>query len=164
MVDYGIVLNDTPKHKLQRDETLQQRLLRHPELATPSINHTNRHGIRNNPIAISIETKTISRTEEEARVQLAIWISAQIQRIRFILDQGDSDTDLLTRMAFPLLFVQSSRWTIMFARLDPISMTRLVSLPSTNSSTRDTAETNASHIGYIHRCSTGRYVHITGDV
>lgn len=162
MVDYGIVLqDDPPKRRPHRDKTLQQRLASHPELTSPSINHTSRHDIRTMPIAISIETKTISRTDEEARVQLAIWISAQIQRIRWILDQRDAHTDLLSRMVFPLLFVQSSRWTIMFARLDPISMTRLVSSNRLPCSPR-VAELN--YEGHLHWGSTWRYFDVEGDV
>ncbi|KAF2240240.1 hypothetical protein BU26DRAFT_410741, partial [Trematosphaeria pertusa] len=74
---------------------------------------TMRYTLRHRPIAVSIETKTISRPEEEARVQLAIWVAAQLERITTeTLDRNA----VLRRMVFPLLYVQSAQWTVLFAR------------------------------------------------
>lgn len=98
-----------------------------------SINHTSYLGLFRRPIAVSIETKTISRTEEEARIQLAIWISSQINRIHqlssavgfvslahtfiwTIANETLQDATVLEDMVFPLLFVQSTTWKAYFAR------------------------------------------------
>ncbi|KAF4470117.1 hypothetical protein FALBO_2982 [Fusarium albosuccineum] len=123
MIDYGIFLSgqttDSPREHLQR------RVANRPELVTPSINHTNRLGLRTKPIAISIETKTMSRPEEEARVQLAIWIASQIERIKALFPNDKPDKTSLSRIVFPLLYVHHSQWVVMFARLDPNDLNRL---------------------------------------
>jgi len=81
---------------------------------------------------VSIETKTISRTEEEARVQLGPWVAAQIKRLKAIAGGSSSAQSVLTRMVFPLLFLQSSQWTILVARIDPLNYDRLVRLQHDN--------------------------------
>lgn len=85
-----------------------------------SINHTTYPSLRHRPIAVSIETKTISRTKEEAQVQLALWVAAQVYRIRHLCERAGCDTDsalaLVEEMAFPLLYVQSATWNVLFAR------------------------------------------------
>jgi hypothetical protein len=43
-----------------------------------STNHVGYEGLRARPIAVSIETKTESRTVEEAKVQLGVWVAAQV--------------------------------------------------------------------------------------
>jgi hypothetical protein len=50
-------------------------------MSTDSINHVGYEGLRARPIAVSIETKTESRTVEEAKVQLGVWVAAQVARI-----------------------------------------------------------------------------------
>jgi hypothetical protein len=56
-------------------------------MSTDSINHVSYGGLRARPIAISIETKTESRTVEEAKVQLAVWVAAQVARIEALVRQ-----------------------------------------------------------------------------
>lgn len=115
-----------------------------PESTWSSVNHTTYVPLRFRPIAISIETKTISRTEEEARVQLAIWVAALLARIRQLMlsqrqpppqqqqpgtpsypapglaeaqAQAEAEVDaLLTAIIFPLLYVQNEKWHVFFAR------------------------------------------------
>ncbi|PSN58927.1 hypothetical protein BS50DRAFT_641365 [Corynespora cassiicola Philippines] len=56
-------------------------------MSTDSINHVGYEGLRARPIAISIETKTESRTVEEAKVQLGVWVAAQVARIEALVRQ-----------------------------------------------------------------------------
>jgi hypothetical protein len=56
-------------------------------MSTESINHVGYEGLRARPIAVSIETKTESRTVEEAKVQLGIWVAAQVARIEALVMQ-----------------------------------------------------------------------------
>lgn len=125
MIDYGVFLSEQTKDSSRQH--LQHRLADRPELTTPSINHTNRLGLKTKPIAISVETKTMSRPEEEARVQLAIWIASQIERIKALFPEDKHDKTILSRIIFPLLYVHHSQWVVMFARLDPTDLSRLVS-------------------------------------
>ncbi|KAF2462914.1 uncharacterized protein BDR25DRAFT_320402 [Lindgomyces ingoldianus] len=56
-------------------------------MSTDSINHVGYEGLRSRPIAVSIETKTESRTVEEAKVQLGVWMAAQVSRIETLVGQ-----------------------------------------------------------------------------
>lgn len=103
---------------------------------TESINHTTYYSLRRRPVAVSVETKTMSRTEEEALVQLGVWAMAQMQSMlalarRFAArPQGSPEEDmsirdlpagLLDRMVLPLVYVHSSRWTVFFARPEAVA-------------------------------------------
>ncbi|KAF9733994.1 hypothetical protein PMIN03_006622 [Paraphaeosphaeria minitans] len=56
-------------------------------MSTDSINHVGYEGLCARPIAVSIETKTESRTVEEAKVQLGVWVAAQMARIEALIGQ-----------------------------------------------------------------------------
>jgi len=56
-------------------------------MSSESINHVSYEGLRTRPIAVSIETKTESRTVEEAKVQLGVWVAAQVARIEALIQQ-----------------------------------------------------------------------------
>jgi len=58
-------------------------------MSTDSINHVGYEGLRTRPIAVWIETKTESRTVEEAKVQLGVWVAAQVARIEALVGQLD---------------------------------------------------------------------------
>ena len=85
MVDYVVYLDhlepaqSTPLHRAicSLVPDLQQ-----------SINHTPYFSLRQRPLAASIKTKTIGRTEEEARVQLAVWVAAQVKHLRQRVDSN----------------------------------------------------------------------------
>lgn len=62
--------------------TLNGQISRFITCSTESINHVSFFALRHQLIAVGVDTKTISRSEGEARVQLGIWIAAHIQRIR----------------------------------------------------------------------------------
>jgi hypothetical protein len=56
-------------------------------MSTDSANHVGYVGLRARPIAVSIETKTESRTVEAAKVRLAVWVAAQVARIEALSRQ-----------------------------------------------------------------------------
>ncbi|CBX91614.1 predicted protein [Plenodomus lingam JN3] len=57
------------------------------DMPSQSINHVSYDGLRTRPIAVSIETKTESRTQEEAKVQLGVWLAAQVARIEKLMQE-----------------------------------------------------------------------------
>lgn len=128
MVDYVLFIGDAQEDPLKAkyanmrpSNDLMDELARIIVEAPDSINHTPYFALRHRPIAVSIETKTTSRTEEEARVQLGIWIASQLNRIWKLGcqtdDQPDAEfLDLLQKAVFPLVYVNSAQWTLMLAR------------------------------------------------
>ncbi|GKU14706.1 unnamed protein product [Fusarium langsethiae] len=118
MVDYVIFIGD------QRDSSgkhLEHEISRFIISESDAINHTPYVALRHCPILIGIETKTINRTENEARLQLGIWVASHIRRI-WALCRGLSNhdagrlKDTIEEMVFPLIYVQSSSWFLMLAR------------------------------------------------
>jgi hypothetical protein len=103
-----------------------------------SINHTADPSLSHYPLAISIETKTAKRTEDEAKVQLAIWVAAHFTRLRALATElsaseppllasaADRATSLekrvglLSNLTLPLLYVTHTRWSIFYARPFPV--------------------------------------------
>lgn len=86
MVDYAIYLE--PNKSSPNDDISTPLSRSISSLITEfdqSINHTAYYSLRHRPLAISIETKTETRTTEEAKVQLGIWVAAQIGRIRYLI-------------------------------------------------------------------------------
>ncbi len=155
MVDYAIYLGagEPPSSDPSTSTPLHERISTLITDITQSINHTSYISLRHRPIAVSIETKTISRPEEEGRVQLAIWVTAQLERIRSLITETTPPSltalptkaphrnnaktlpkepdraGVLGKMVFPLLYVQSAQWTVLFARPSPspLSDKRVVS-------------------------------------
>lgn len=126
MVDYALFIGDQQSDEPEHVSTTQIRHLDQTisnfiTAGSDSINHIPYFALRHHPIFLGIETKTISRTEEEARVQLGIWVTAQVRRIWF-LGHGVSASkavalrDVLKEMVFPLIFVQADKWRFLFAR------------------------------------------------
>jgi hypothetical protein len=56
-------------------------------MSTDSIPHVRYKNLHDRPIAVSIETKTENRTVEEAKVQLGVWVAAQVARIEELVRQ-----------------------------------------------------------------------------
>ncbi|KAF2626363.1 hypothetical protein BU25DRAFT_411764 [Macroventuria anomochaeta] len=52
-----------------------------------SINHITYEALQTRPVAVSIETKTESRTVEEAKVQLGVWLAGQVARVEELIRQ-----------------------------------------------------------------------------
>lgn len=98
MVDYAIYLSP--------DKDMATRIisiLRIQPKDSQSINQTMYDSLRQRPIAISIETKIPDASEEDGKVQLAIWVSAQFARLRSLVKMSTSPmTEIMT---LPLLYV-----------------------------------------------------------
>ncbi|KAK1827541.1 hypothetical protein QBC39DRAFT_334089 [Podospora conica] len=70
----------------------QPQLERHPAItdikhSDGSVNHTSSPHLTCNPIAISIETKAASPNQEEAELQMGVWMTAHFARLRALLDR-----------------------------------------------------------------------------
>ncbi|KID97516.1 hypothetical protein MAJ_06578, partial [Metarhizium majus ARSEF 297] len=92
----------------------------------PSVNSFNRPSLNWKLAPFLIETKTISRTEAEARDQLGTCIWAQIERLKSMAMNSPAAQAVLRQMIFPLAYVNGSRWTLMFARIDSTDYSKIV--------------------------------------
>lgn len=96
------------------------------------MNHVSYEALRTRPIAISIETKTESRTVEEAKVQLGVWLAGQVASIEHLIQQTavlgtTHSADLLSQVVFPLLDVQSENWSLFLGRVSSDTSTSMSS-------------------------------------
>ncbi|KAF4311403.1 hypothetical protein GTA08_BOTSDO13108 [Botryosphaeria dothidea] len=114
MVDYAIYLCPERARIKQSIDGLLQR----QPLGLQSVNQTRYDSLRHRPIAISIETKTPDASEEQAKVQLTVWASAQLNRLR-MLSPG------VQLLVLPLVFVSGPSWHLLFASMDPNGSLRL---------------------------------------
>lgn len=90
MVDYAIYLH--PSESMERKI---QHTLRGQAPGTQSVNQTMSSSLRRRPIAINLETKVPFSGGETADVQLAIWMSAGITRLRQMLSEcGNQGEDV----------------------------------------------------------------------
>ena len=110
MVDYGITLGNK---QLQADVIDRLGACTSLDMRR-TINPTSYDPLCHRPLAISIETKTPSGgDEEEAMVQLCIWVTAHFNRLRNLLPAGERDGPL--EIALPLILVSGPRWSLFFA-------------------------------------------------
>jgi hypothetical protein len=104
MVDYTV--NLVPNDEIYKQILL---LIRNQPYGLQTINQTNYTPVRFRPIAISIETKTPNAPEEEAKVQLGIWVAAYFDRIRMFSYEKP------VTLTLPLLYVSGAHWFLLFA-------------------------------------------------
>ncbi|KAF6527977.1 hypothetical protein HZS61_008279 [Fusarium oxysporum f. sp. conglutinans] len=104
MIDWGITMRPSEYTAEHISEVLDS--LPHNKR---SINQTIYGPVRNDPIAVSIETKIASGLIEEARGQLGLWVAAWHQRMRAL---RISDEQIIT---LPLILVMEHQWKLMFA-------------------------------------------------
>lgn len=127
MLDYALFIGDEESDSQVHDaspsqnDRLEQDISKFVREWSDSINHISYVALRHRPIFLGIETKTISRTEEEARVQLGIWVTAHIKRIwslssRLSVSEAGELKQAIQEMVFPLIYVQSAKWSLLFAR------------------------------------------------
>ncbi|KAJ3455705.1 hypothetical protein MRS44_017187 [Fusarium solani] len=126
MVDFALFIGDGQVDQLHDVSTspsgrLDQTISHFITGGSDSINHISYFALRHHPIFLGIETKTISRTEEEARVQLGIWVTAHVRRIWSLgsltsASKASALRGVLQEMVFPLIYVQSAKWSLLFAR------------------------------------------------
>ncbi|KAG8412861.1 hypothetical protein J3458_013294 [Metarhizium acridum] len=108
------------------DDATQVRLADTRRLWDPSVNSFNRPGLNGKIAPFLIETKTISRTEAEARDQLGTCILAQIERLKSMAKNSPTAQAVLKQMIFPLSYVNGARWTLMFARIDSADYSKII--------------------------------------
>ncbi|KAF4472843.1 exostosin 3 [Fusarium albosuccineum] len=104
MIDWGITIRpsgSTAQHISKVLDTLPHH--------KRSINQTIYGPVRDDPIAVSIETKIASGLIEEARGQLGLWVAAWHQRMTAL---RTSDEQIIT---LPLILVMEHEWKLMFA-------------------------------------------------
>ncbi|KAJ9419637.1 hypothetical protein FOXG_07062 [Fusarium oxysporum f. sp. lycopersici 4287] len=75
------------------------------------LNQTVYRPVRNDPIAMVIETKIARGDLEEARLQLGIWVASWHQRMKMLIGTS-SDKALVT---LPLIIVMEHKWRLLFA-------------------------------------------------
>ncbi|RSL71283.1 hypothetical protein CEP53_001562 [Fusarium sp. AF-6] len=81
-----------------------------------SINHTSYQPIRDRPIAISIETKTLEGSSQEAKAQLSIWASAHLKRLRSLAGKSSTKTTHAVGITLPVLSTSGGDWTLLFVK------------------------------------------------
>ena len=112
MVDFVVVLQPEP------NDRLSTAIAASFGQSFQSVNHTLHTPLRHLTIAISIETKTTQRTEDEGKVQLGVWTKALTNRLHALAaDRGRTNELSPDRIVFPLIHVQSSSWKLYFAQL-----------------------------------------------
>lgn len=120
MVDYCIVLCDDEVQNAARSTIsahLQTSSQPTSSQTVRSINQTEYAPVHLCPISVSIETKKSGGSEDQAQVQLSVWVMAQFRRIHQIWDRpGPVDITL------PLLYVAGEEWRVLFAWEDEHSI------------------------------------------
>lgn len=117
MVDYCIVLCDEEVQNAAR-HTISTHLQSQSssQFVSPrpvrSINQTEYTPLHLCPISVSIETKRSGGSEDQAQVQLSVWVLAQFRRIHQILGPDRSGPVDIT---LPLLYVAGEEWRVLFA-------------------------------------------------
>jgi len=85
------------------------RLLESQPYDLRTINQTMYDHVRYLPIAISIETKTPDASEQEAKIQLGMWVAAHFNRLRMLSHEN------AVLPTLPLLYVSGNWWYLHFA-------------------------------------------------
>ncbi|RSL80237.1 hypothetical protein CDV31_017138 [Fusarium ambrosium] len=123
MIDFVMFIDDDDGQAPGDQDTLQvsqasPRLANLFPLSTNSVNHTTYNSLRHRPIAVSIETKIFTRAESEACIQLAVWVTSQINRIWELSNEFKKPAvqSILAEMVFPLLWISSAQWNVYLAR------------------------------------------------
>lgn len=114
MVDWAVVLR--PVGNLDGALARGRRL---PDGGQLSFNHSRYGPLVDKPIVVSIETKPEGENLQQAYVQLAVWASSHLNRLRQLL--ADADAPAAETAAshvlphLPLLIAQGSQWSFLFA-------------------------------------------------
>ena len=112
MVDYAIIIDPDEDFKGDASKSIHNHIVEKVSgEMNATINQTAAPYVRYRPIGVSIETKKGLVGEEEAHVQLAIWMIAQYTRLRQLMT--NQATGKLP--SFPVLSVHGQRWFLMIA-------------------------------------------------
>ncbi|RSM06629.1 hypothetical protein CDV31_009058 [Fusarium ambrosium] len=100
-----------------------------------SINHTSYQPIRDRPIAISIETKTLEGSSQEAKAQLSIWASAHLKRLRSLAGKSSTKTTHAVGITLPVLSTSGGDWTLLFVKdgINGVEVIETISVGNTKS-------------------------------
>ena len=104
LVDYTI--NLLPDEEI---DSVIRLLLQSQPVNLETINQTMYNPVRYQPIAISIETKTPDGSEQDAMVQLGVWVAAHFNRLRMLSHEDP------VSLTLPLLYVSGAEWFLLFA-------------------------------------------------
>lgn len=108
MVDFGIYIDpDDEMH-----DALRQLASRDP-FTTASWNHTCYPPLQKRPLAISIETKLTGRDWDTAKIQMSIWVTAQLNKLEQLVA---SDGGGLPGLPYiPVIVIQGHEWYFLAA-------------------------------------------------
>jgi hypothetical protein len=111
MVDFAVYLDpDDLMH-----DTLRE-LAARDTFTTASWNHTCYPPLQKRPLAISIETKLTGRDWDSAKIQMSIWVTAQLNKLEQLVGQ---DGGGLPKLPFlPLIVIQGHEWYFLAATRD----------------------------------------------
>ena len=127
MVDYAIIIEGSSR----TDENLQKLVVDKLRRERAwSINQSAALGIQFKPIAVSIEAERGLIGEDDAQVQLSIWVSAQFTLLKRLTTNETANLPVL-----PLVFLQGHVWRLMIAATDEegrITIWKYITLGSTN--------------------------------
>lgn len=103
MIDYGLIIED-PEIEDQVIERVQV-------LGRAGVNPSQARGLRFRPVSVLFETKRGRTGEDQAYMQLATWLSAQITLLRALSHLGDK----LIVPSIPLVLVYGHEWRMTLA-------------------------------------------------
>ncbi|KAF4946654.1 hypothetical protein FSARC_14144 [Fusarium sarcochroum] len=123
MVDWAITVQPPPSTARRVAKAILSR-----PINERTINQTAYGPVRNNPIAISIETKIGKGTLDEARSQLGLWVAAWHQRMHLLAPNQKGRI-----ITLPLMLVIENEWKLLFAydRGDEIHIVEQIPIGST---------------------------------
>ncbi|MCJ1278995.1 hypothetical protein MMC21_006816 [Puttea exsequens] len=105
MVDYVLV----QKEPEEAQSAIRVLLASLHSKSKSSLNQTNAHYVKHHPIGVSAETKA---GPNETMAQLGTWVTAQFEKLRQLIYEGDERGDL---KPLPLLLVQGHHWKLKIA-------------------------------------------------
>lgn len=120
MVDWAIVLR--PIGSLRGALSCVRR---HPDGGQLSFNHSRYGPLVDKPIVVSIETKPEGENLQQAYVQLAVWASAHMNRLRQLLTDTNAAATATLLPHLPLLVAQGSQWSFLIASRDADGTTHI---------------------------------------
>ncbi|KAI1559824.1 hypothetical protein PtrEW13061_012355, partial [Pyrenophora tritici-repentis] len=108
MVDFAVYLDpDDTTH-----DALRQLAARDP-FTTASWNHTCYPPLQKRPLAMSIETKLTGRDWDTAKIQMSIWVTAQLNKLEQLVAQDGGGLPGLPFL--PVIVTQGHEWYFLAA-------------------------------------------------
>jgi hypothetical protein len=114
MVDYALIIDPSASLSERISATLRAE-------GKSSVNHTGAEHVRFSPVAVSFETKRAAIDEDDAHVQLGIWVAAHFARLRQLVAarwkvNGSLEPSRDVQLPIlPLVIIQGHDWKMMVA-------------------------------------------------